>query len=73
MSKKRIISLLLVFVLLLISFTVRPMEQKRVVYAGSTLNNEQLLKILQSVNKNIASYDIKTHLVTYKDGVSPFM
>ena len=68
MSKKRIISLLLVFVLLLISFTVRPMEQNTMVYAGSTLNNKQALTILERINPHIINYDVKTHKVTYDNG-----
>lgn len=35
------------------------------------LTAEQALRILQSVNPNIANYDIETHLVTFKDGSKP--
>jgi hypothetical protein len=35
------------------------------------LTAEQALRILQSVNPNIAKYDIETHLVTFKDGSKP--
>jgi|GEM_PF-2533662 len=35
------------------------------------LTAEHALRILQSVNPNIANYDIETHLVTFKDGSKP--
>ncbi|MGC9073854.1 MAG: hypothetical protein ACP5H0_06845 [Caldisericum sp.] len=35
------------------------------------LTAEEAIKILQSVNPNIANYDIRTHLVTFKDGSKP--
>ncbi len=63
MEKLITVTLILVMVFGLMSF--------RVLANNGELTAEQSLKMLQSVNKNIASYDIKTHLVTYKDGSKP--
>lgn len=42
------------------------------VFAGNgTLTEEKALKELQSVNPNIANYNIKTHLVTFRDHSKP--
>ncbi|BAL80190.1 hypothetical protein [Caldisericum exile] len=38
---------------------------------GDKNKAEGMLKTLQTANPNIANYDIKTHLVTYKDGSKP--
>ncbi len=63
MKKLITVTLILVMVFGLMSF--------RALANNGELTAEQSLKMLQSVNKNIASYDIKMHLVTYKDGSKP--
>lgn len=59
--KKLIISLVILSVIL-------SSVPFKVAADSGTLTAKEALKILQSINPNIANYDIETHLVVFKDG-----
>lgn len=66
--KKHIISLLIITIIGLV-FGLSSFSN--VMADDGKLTKEEAIKILQSVNPNIANYDIETHLVTFKDGSKP--
>lgn len=63
MKKLIFVIVILTMMLSLVSFNASADDGK--------LTVEEAIKILQSVNPNIANYDIRTHLVTFKDGSKP--
>lgn len=63
---KKIIAVLLVVFVMILSFS--PLKG---LASNGKLTAEEATKILQSVNPNIANYNIETHLVTFKDGSKP--
>jgi hypothetical protein len=63
--KKLIITLVIILTVMLNLAPFRALAD------DGKLTAEDAIKTLQSINSNIANYDMKTHLVTFKDGSKP--
>ncbi len=67
---KKIVTLFLIAVILFVFAS--SINGTKIAYAGNgALSQKEALKILQSLNPNIANYNLDTHLVTFKNGDKP--